>query len=345
MTTALSRLSLCVLLLGGAAAQAAPVNISNAAFAGTYVRDCRSPAAIAGGATSPDRCEVTNDFIGAPIIERQEQLTLGGTGASVTATHALSRSGANRTHSTIDASGEAGVLALHQAAFTSTPYARTSGHSLGLQSFLYTGAGETRTLQSLFDFTSNVTPNTELGAGGASGSLLDPVVYARTAITVFSLSAAMFAYDDADTANGVFSTMQAEGFAAQAALTGADYRLEGQVITEGITTPGVAAEVTVTLEDGRYYFVNTYLGLWALFGGNIDASHTLTSTWGRMVGSTFVADNSGLAAADELANPVIIVTSEGGTVPEPASWATALLAVALLGATRRRAGRGQCHGR
>ena len=113
--TAASSAALLALALAPLA-QAAPTAISNAAFAATYVRDCRSAAAQTAGSTTPDRCGVVLDSSGQPIfsriIEQQSQLTLGGTMASATATTQNGSHGRKPTTSSCDESGAARVVAL-----------------------------------------------------------------------------------------------------------------------------------------------------------------------------------------------------------------------------------------
>jgi hypothetical protein len=315
-------------------ASAAPTAISNGAFAATYVRDCRSPAAQAAGSTTPDRCEAALDPAGnpifRPIIELNSQMTIGGTSAAAAATNPIGMHGGEVTRSSIDASGAAGVLLLRQGAFAAE-YGRVSGHSLGLQSFQYTGAGsEVRSLHNVLDFTANVTPTHILdGPGDADLGTVNASVYAKTRVTVFSLLASTFDFD-ADPALGF--DPQSSGFWSQAAGR-ADFRLEGEVNNDGITASGMATDIDFTVEAGRYYFVESYLGLWARFGGEFDATHTFTSTLGEKDASgAFVADPSEFTAAAALAAPIVI---NAGNVPEPGTLALAGLALTAMFAPRR----------
>ncbi len=329
----------CLALAAAATgASAVPTAISNAAFAATYVRDCRSPAAQAAASTTPDRCEAALDSTGQPIfrpiIEQNSQTTIGGTSAATAATNPIGSHGGKTTSSSIDASGAAGVLVLKQGAFAGD-YARVSGHSVGLQSFQYTGTTpEVRSVHNVLDFSSNVTPTHVLdNPGDADLGTTNASVYATTRVTVFSLLASSFDYDP-DT--GIAFEPQSIGFWSQAS-TRADFRLEGEVLNQGITASGTATDIDFTVEAGRYYFIESYLGLWARFGGELDATHTFTSTLGEKDGTgTFVADASEFTAAAALAAPIVI---NAGNVPEPATLALTGLAFAALLGQRRRAQR------
>lgn len=318
-------------------AQAVPVAVSNGAFAATYVRDCRSAAAQAAGSTTPDRCEAALDSTGfpimRPIIEQQSQLAVGATTASATATNPIGSHGGKATTSFIDVSGAAGVLALKQGAFAGD-YARVSGHSLGIQSFEYTGtSGASRTVHNVLDFTSNVTPTPVLDQpGDVALGTTSAAVFAKTRVTVFSLATASF---DFDPALGV--EPQSAGFWS-AASSRADFQLEGQVSNDGITTTGTATDITFTVTAGRFYFIESYLGLWARFGGDLDATNTFTSSLGYQdTSGAFVADGANFVAAAASSNPVLV--NDGfGTVPEPATAALAGLALLAAGGARRRRG-------
>src|SRR4051812_11256605 len=103
------RLFCLALAAAATGASAIPTAISNAAYAATYVRDCRSPAAQAAGSTTPDRCEAALDGAGnpifRPIIEQNSQMTIGGTTAATAATNPIGMHGGEVTRSSIDASG------------------------------------------------------------------------------------------------------------------------------------------------------------------------------------------------------------------------------------------------
>jgi hypothetical protein len=321
-----------LLSLAGAAlpALAVPVAISNAAYAASYVRDCRSAAARTAGATTPDKCEVNGNF-GATMLEIQQQNVSGGFTAAVAATNPLGIVGGQATRSSIDASGVAGTLILKQGAFSGASYSRVSGHSLGLQSFLFSGTtGEHRSIQNHLDFTSNVAPVPDLNVPAPGGLITDPTVYAKTRLTVFSLAAASFDYD-----YDLGLDPQSTGYWSQAASRG-DFRMEGVSEQDGILASGDTTYLDIAMEAGRYYFVESYLGLWARFGGVLDATHTLTTTLGKLdPGGAFVATDADFQAAAALGSPVVDVVSVG-TVPEPVSLALSGMAFAALLTARRR---------
>jgi hypothetical protein len=338
----------CLLSLSMSTAHAAPVAMKNGAYAGTFVRDCRTDAAKAAGSTVPDRCEAgfagyepdgvtpiyTTGF--SRLAELRENFNLGGFVTSATATNALAILGTEATRSYIDASGAAGTLVLKQGAFTSQPYARVSGHSLGLQSFYYDGTGPaTRRIENIFDFTSNVTPNVDLNLPGPGGLPTDPAVYAKTRVTVFSMSVADLLYDPF---SPDFFDVQSTGFWGQSQPAASDFRLEGEVNNRGITTSGTPTYLDFTMTAGRFYFVESYLGLWARFGGVLDATHTFTSQLGKATETGgFEATTEGLVVANASEVPVVLVNDgKGLRVPEPGALALAALALGLIGVRRQR---------
>ena len=328
-------------LLGAALAapfisHAAVVSISNAASAQVYVRDCRSAGAIALGSLVPDQCEPGGVFNPGQYRDRQERTTFGGYTASTSTTSALGVAGGNVSLSNIDASGAAGVLQLRQGVFSGTSYSRVSGHSMALQSFQFTGTtGEVRTLSNVLDFTSNVTPLADLDVPAPGGSLTDAAVYAKARVTVFSLTTASFEFE---TATPVGPLVQS-GVFADSASTAAGYRLEGEVNDLGILATGHETRLDFTMENGRYYFIESYLGLWARFGGQLDATHTFTTTLGTVENNTFTATAAGFVAASQSANPVTVITNIPA-VPEPGTLAMTALGLGLLAARGRRLRRG-----
>jgi hypothetical protein len=91
------------------------------------------------------------------------------------------------------------------------------------------------------------------------------------------------------------------------------------------------------MEAGRFYFVESYLGLWARFGGVLDATHTFTSQLGATDPTTggFVATTEGLTAARASDNPLRL---DNGVayVPEPGALVLSVLALGLLSLRRTR---------
>lgn len=319
-----------------ASLHAAPVSVSNAAYAASFVRDCRS---LGNLGNVPDRCEVNGDFSQAPGVstlkEIQETLVLGGTATSAQATNPLGIVGGQATRSNIDASGAAGQLVLKQGAFADE-YARVSGHSLGLQSFLYDGTGSNRlTISNTLTFTSNVAPSADLMA-----PIADPTVYGRARVSVFSMLVDALTYD---TGIGFSSLVQTTGFKDAAATTaGGDYRLDAEWESVGFSA-GETVFVDIALEVDRYYFVESYLGLWALFGGEIDSTNSFVSQLGTTVddgGSPVFLPGlaaTGLTPSAGSDTPLVIVTAVG-TVAEPGTLAMGMLSLALLVWSRARRG-------
>lgn len=298
---------------------AAPVQavlISNAAVAGYYLRDCRSAAARATGASAPDKCIDSGygaDFSDTMIATGYDA-AYGGYMSGIVTHSPLGVVGGVHSGGSVDASGSFGTLVLKQGALTSTPYARVSAHTFALQSFGWDGTGDaTRRLHIALDFTAlGLSDSAAFEASTSAASI------AQLAVHVFSLATPSFDYTP-----DPFYAGDPLDFTTQAAVTGTDYRLEGeQDITEVLVAP-LASSLTVTMEAGRYYFIDSWIGVWAKFGGSIDAWHTMTVGF---------ADTTGLLPAAPSDEPVHI--SEG-SVPEPGTLLLAGLALAAVVRTRR----------
>ena len=123
------------------------------------MRDCRSDAAKLAGDTTPDKCDdsLTPSDPNTFRFTMQQQLAdlnPGFLAATMTATNPLGVTSAGATSSDVNASGTPGVITLHQGAYTSTPYARVSGHSDALQSFTYDGTGPSnRTVHTVLSYS------------------------------------------------------------------------------------------------------------------------------------------------------------------------------------------------
>lgn len=322
----LAPLALAAMLGWAGAAQAAA--IANGAFAATYVRDCRSAAQQAAGATTPDKC---NDALTAPadtftdtMQQRLADLNPGFLTAAVTATNALGITAGGTTASSVDGSGTPGVISLHQGAFTSQPYARVSGHSDALQSFFYSGTGPSRrTVHTTLTYSG--TSVVDQAGFQAATTTAASMVWGQ--VRVFSLAAGAFDFDWTF-ADDAFSSL---GFSNQASLLGAGY-VEEAYLQDYATGGGpLVTNLNFTMTAGRWYFIESYLGLWAKFGAQVDANHTMVSELGVL--------EAGASGGD----PVFARNLDGltptptGLLPEPGTLAlVALGAAASLRARRRR---------
>jgi hypothetical protein len=292
-------------------ASAAPIQISNGAYAAVTVRDCRTADARAAGSMTPNRC---NDYNGTEmagtIVDQRFNTQYGGVKASVR-THNPLGSG---TQGYIDASGAAGALVLKQAAFTNTPYARVSTQAVALQSFTWDGNGDSNRAiggHLHFDATYLKEPNA-FGPREAGSRVL-------ATISVFSLASNSFSYEP------VFNNQPNFTYAASGRT---DYHYEGGDAYQWTTDP-LDWKIDFAMEKDRTYFVEAYFSMWAKFGAHVDAMNTFKAS----VGSTgadgnFVADTQGLRFAAPLAAP----TTFSNDVPEPST--IALFAIALAGIAR-----------
>lgn len=314
------RLLIYGLIVGGAfvagiAAHATP--IANGAGAAAYVRDCRSQAVRDAGGTVPDRCiETDGTSFAGTMVQFVEVARPGATSAAAAVSHPLGINAGVPTQSSIDVAGDAGVLTLRQGAFTGAPYARVSGHSLGLQSFHYDGSGPAlRTLLGRLDFTGTALTS----QAGFDAALDVAAAYGYTQIDVFSLAAGSFDFTDP----GFFWSGM---FYAAAEATGADFRYEGSAFGSTTGLGELTTRLDLTMEAGRWYFVQSYLGLFAKFGGQFDATHTFTTELG------IVDPASGIFARSLLG-----LTPSAASVPEPQTLVLLLAgAFAATALARRR---------
>lgn len=294
-------------------APAFAITVSNAAHTFSFVRDCRSAASRALGSTVPDKCEASGDFSSTKVEETYDG-NYGGLVASNLTTSTLASSGLDQTRSYVDASGALGVLTIKQGAFTSLPYARVSSHSEALQSYSWDGLGSSnRTLNAAINFTATDLIGKSLfdTSGDTAASFVTGTV------RVFSLLTASF---------DVTPSAEFQNFSDQAFLTGAGYQLEASFDSGDVLGSPLSNNLNFNLQTGRYYFIDSYLGLWAKFGASIDATHTFTTT---------IGDMTGLTAASPSDQPLEITNK----VPEPASLTLSLLGLcALIAVSRRRKG-------
>lgn len=327
---------------------AATVALSNAAFASVYVRDCRSPEAIAAGATAPNRCEAGPPLPSYPqFVENKFQASLGGFVASATAANPLAIVGDRASTSYVDASGPAGTMILKQRA-VSDSVARVSGHSNTLQSFQWTGeTGVRKAVSGTLDFQAqNYTPP----PAGLEWNNPAARTFSQAAIRIFSLSTPTFDYN-----SSIIREFGPLPWFMTAASARADYRYEAgtnanQQFVQ--TIPASSCDSTgycvytfnheFTVETGRYYFVESWLGLWSLFGAEIDATSTMISELGANVvdpatgQSRFVRDDLTQPGGFTPAAPAQSPVSVGNAVPAPGALALALTGLALMAAVRRR---------
>jgi hypothetical protein len=310
----------CLLACLAAPALATPLAISNAAYAGTYVRDCRTGAERTAGSPTPSLCDDNLGTFAHTLVDMRYDANYGGLTA---ATATLSPLAAG-THGSVDASGTPGTLALHQSTFTNTTYARASSQVEALQSFTWDGTGSAhRAISGHLDFSSSSLTD----SAGFGAALTTPSSFVQASINVFSLTGASFEYDDANTGTPLFD-------ASAAALP--DYANAAASFFESSTGAALDWTLEFDLVTGRTYYVDAWFGVWAKFGAGIDASHTFSATLGRLdANGQFEQSLDGL----QLAAPSDHGSHNGNTVPEPSGIALLMLALGCVLFQRRRHGR------
>jgi hypothetical protein len=306
----------CLALAIGAPAAAAPLSIANGAYAGTFVRDCRTTAERAAGTTTPSLCDDNDGTTFAnTIVDMRYNANYGGLNASMSTSHAL----ATGTAGSVNAAGTPGTLALHQSTFTHQPYARASSQVEAMQSFTWDGTGSsTRAIAGHIDFTATHLTN----SAGFFSALTTPASFIQASINVFSLSAGTFDVDSSITYTPMFYSQAQEL---------PDYVTAASSFFETSTGSALDWTMTFSMVTGRTYYVDAWFGVWAKFGAGIDASNTFTATLGQIdTEGNFEQTIEGL----HLAAP-----SDGGinhgNVPEPSGVALSLLALAALAGLRR----------
>jgi len=312
--------------LAGTSAQAA--QISNGAYAGAFVRDCRS---LGNTGLAPDLCiEGDNSSFVGTLTSAVADGQFGGFRASIATTDPLGIVGGKPTQSTVDASGADDALVLKLGALSAEPYVRVSGQSKSLQSFFFDGRGPAdRVALGAIDFKASDL----VDGNGFDAATTTPASRVNAWISVFSLPTATFDYvhvspgslpDFYGQAMAV-PGFQGEGFAvldfAGIGLDGDTYRASWQLDFE--------------VQAGRYYFVETYLGVFAKFGATLDATQTFMTKLGLTEDGMFVPSLLGLAPAAPLDRPFDLNMQP---IPEPASallFAAGLTVILAARRTRR----------
>ncbi len=290
------------------AAEAVPV--SNGVQVDFVVRDCRSEAVAASGSQVPDLCLGTSGipFVIGRVVEQGGSTFLGALRGEIAPTSPLASSGGKSSRVYGDAGHELlGVSQLKVGVFT-LPYARASVFVDAFQSYLYDGSGPTsRVLRHSVDVSAdNLLSYDDFLNSPVAATSIDSIV------VVFSLDSPTF-----DFVGG--------NFWDDAQSSGADFRWEASYQTD--YTDGVFdTDLPLTLEAGRYYFVETYLFVVSKLGASLDGLHTFTASLG-------VIDNDGIFSRS------LEGLTPAQAVPEPSLLALCILGLVALsssGLTRRR---------
>ncbi len=317
MTKLHSACSITLLLAAMASAGAAPLAVSNGAYAGTYVRDCRTGAERSAGTLTPSLCNDATGTFGNTLVDMRYDANYGGLTAATVTLSPL----AVGTRGSVDGTGTPGSLILHQATMTNTSYTRASSQVEAMQSFTWDGSGSAhRAIAGHLDF--NATNLTD--RQGFWDALTTPASQVQASLGVFSLSTGSFEVDTANQNRPAFE---------DTASTLADYQSEAGSFFESVGPAGLDWNLEFDLVTGRTYYMDAWFGLWAKYGAGIDATHTFTATLGEIdANGQFQQSIAGLRLAPESDDGI----HDGNTVPEPSGMALLLLAFGCAGLALRR---------